>query len=69
MDAATEDGLRSRVIVGTPEQVADAIRAYAPTLGERGLVRLPGPLSGPRPERPARGFDVLVEEVVPLLRG
>ena len=55
MDAAAEAALRSRVIAGTPEEVADAIRAYAPTLGAAGVVRVPRPLPRPGPGDPARG--------------
>ncbi len=69
MDAATEASLRSRVIAGTPEQVADAIRAYAPTLGEHGSFVFRGHFPGLDPGIQREAFDVLVEEVVPLLRG
>ena len=57
------------MIVGTPEQVADGIRAYAPTLGDGGSFVFRGHFPGLDPSVQREAFDVLVEEVVPLLRG
>ena len=68
MDAATAEGLRSRTLVGTPEQVADGVRAYAATLGSTGSFVFRGHFPGLDPAVQREAFDTLVEEVVPLLR-
>ena len=52
-----------------PEQVAEQIRAYAPTLGERGLFVFRGHLPGLDPAVQREAFDLLVNEVVPLVGG
>ena len=68
MDAATAEGLRSRMVVGTPEQVADEVRAYASTLGSTGSFVFRSHFPGLDPAVQREAFDTLVEEVVPLLR-
>jgi probable F420-dependent oxidoreductase len=68
-DAPSPEDVRSRTIVGTPEQVAEQIRAYAPTLGERGLFVFRGHLPGLDPAVQREAFDLLVNEVVPLVGG
>jgi len=67
-DAPTPDAVRARTIAGTPEQVADEIRAYAPTLGATGSFVFRSHLPGLEPSVQREAFRVLVEEVVPLLR-
>jgi alkanesulfonate monooxygenase SsuD/methylene tetrahydromethanopterin reductase-like flavin-dependent oxidoreductase (luciferase family) len=69
LDAAAEAALRSRAIVGTPEEVADGIRAYAPTLGAEGSFVFRGHFPGLDPGVQREAFDILTEEVAPLLRG
>ena len=56
------------MIVGTPEEVADGIRAYAPTLGAEGSFVFRGHFPGLDPAVQREAFDTLVEEVAPLLR-
>ena len=68
MDAAAADGLRSRTLVGTPEQVADGVRAYAATLGRTGSFVFRGHFPGLDPGVQREAFDTLVEDVLPLLR-
>ena len=68
MESAAEAALRSRVIAGTPEEVADEIRAYAPTLGPEGSFVFRGHFPGLDPAIQREAFDTLVEEVAPLLR-
>jgi alkanesulfonate monooxygenase SsuD/methylene tetrahydromethanopterin reductase-like flavin-dependent oxidoreductase (luciferase family) len=68
LDAAAEAALRSRVVAGTPEQVADEIRAYAPVLSGNGSFVFRGHFPGLDPAIQREAFDTLVEEVVPLLR-
>jgi probable F420-dependent oxidoreductase len=68
MGAAAEAALRSRVIVGSPEKVADGIRAYASTLGAQGSFVFRGHFPGLDPAIQREAFDTLVEEVAPLLR-
>ena len=68
MDAATAEALRSRVLVGSPEQVADGVRAYAATLGSTGSFVFRGHFPGLDPAVQREAFNTLVEEVVPLLR-
>lgn len=66
-DAPTHEDVRSRTIVGTPEQVAEQLRAYAPVLGDRGLFVVRGHLPGLDPAVQREAFDLLVNEVVPLV--
>ena len=50
-----------QVVVGTPESVADQIQAWHEAGAADGFNVMPPWLTG--------GFDVFVEEVVPILRG
>ncbi len=68
LDAESASALRSRVIVGTPEEVADAVRAYAPSLGTSGSFVFRGHFPGLDPAIQREAFDTIIEEVVPLLR-
>jgi alkanesulfonate monooxygenase SsuD/methylene tetrahydromethanopterin reductase-like flavin-dependent oxidoreductase (luciferase family) len=68
LTAETEAALRSRVIVGTPEEVADQIRAYAPSIGADGLFVARSHFPGLSPEVQNESFAVLAEEVLPLVR-
>ncbi len=66
--APSPEAVRERMIVGSPEQVADQVRAYAPTLGEAGSFVFRTHLPGLDPAIQREAFDILVEEVAPLLR-
>ena len=66
-DTAAETALRSRTIVGTPEEVADGIRAYARTLGAEGSFVFRSHFPGLDPGVQREAFDILTEEVAPLL--
>jgi alkanesulfonate monooxygenase SsuD/methylene tetrahydromethanopterin reductase-like flavin-dependent oxidoreductase (luciferase family) len=68
-DAPSADEVRARTIAGTPEQVAEQIRAYADTLGPRGSFVFRGHLPGLDPGVQREAFDLLVNEVVPLVVG
>ncbi len=68
-DAPSHEDVRSRTIVGTPEQVAEHIRAYADTLGRRGSFVFRGHLPGLDPGVQREAFDLLVNEVIPLVVG
>jgi len=68
-DAPSPDEVRSRTIVGTPEQVAEEIRAYREALGENGSFVFRGHLPGLDPAVQREAFDILVEEVIPLVNG
>jgi probable F420-dependent oxidoreductase len=61
------EAVRTRTIAGTPEQVADAVREYEPTLGRTGSFVFRGHFPGLDPAVQREAFDVLVEEVLPLL--
>jgi alkanesulfonate monooxygenase SsuD/methylene tetrahydromethanopterin reductase-like flavin-dependent oxidoreductase (luciferase family) len=67
-DRPTLDDVRSRSIVGSPEAVADQIRAYAGTLGPTGSFVFRAHLPGLDPTVQREAFDTLAEEVLPLLR-
>jgi probable F420-dependent oxidoreductase len=67
-DAPTPEAVRDRTIVGTPEQVADEIRAYAPTLGAAGSYVFRSHFPGLDPSLQREAYQVLVEDVLPLLR-
>jgi alkanesulfonate monooxygenase SsuD/methylene tetrahydromethanopterin reductase-like flavin-dependent oxidoreductase (luciferase family) len=60
--------VRSRMLVGSPDEVADGIRAYAGTLGASGSFVFRTHFPGLDPGVQREAFDVLVEEVLPLLR-
>ena len=68
IDAERDAQLRSRVIVGSPDEVADAIRAYEPALGSGGTFVFRGHFPGLDPAVQREALDVLAEEVAPLLR-
>jgi probable F420-dependent oxidoreductase len=68
-EAPTAADVRSRTIVGTPEQVAEQIRAYADALGPRGSFVFRGHLPGLDPGVQREAFDLLVNEVIPLVVG
>ena len=68
-DAPSAEEVRSRTIAGTPEQVAEQIRAYADTLGPKGSFVVRGHLPGLDPGVQREAFDVLVNEVIPLVVG
>jgi len=67
-DRPTAEAVRERTIVGSPVEVAERIRAYADTLGPMGSFVFRGHFPGLDPAGQREAFDVLVEEVVPLLR-
>ncbi len=67
-DAPTPEDVRSRMVVGSPDEVADEIRAYAGTLGASGSFVFRTHFPGLDPGVQREAFDVLVEEVLPLLR-
>jgi alkanesulfonate monooxygenase SsuD/methylene tetrahydromethanopterin reductase-like flavin-dependent oxidoreductase (luciferase family) len=56
------------MLFGSPEEVADGVRAFADTLGGRGLFGFRTPFPGLDPSVQREAFDTRVEEVVPLLR-
>ena len=68
-DAPSPEDVRTRTIVGTPEQVAEQIRAYRDTIGPAGSFVFRGHLPGLDPAVQREAFDILVEEVVPLVNG
>jgi alkanesulfonate monooxygenase SsuD/methylene tetrahydromethanopterin reductase-like flavin-dependent oxidoreductase (luciferase family) len=68
-DVPSPDDVRARTIVGTPEQVAEQIRAYAEVLGPGGSFVFRGHLPGLDPSVQREAFDLLVNEVIPLVNG
>jgi alkanesulfonate monooxygenase SsuD/methylene tetrahydromethanopterin reductase-like flavin-dependent oxidoreductase (luciferase family) len=66
-DAPGPDDVRARTIVGTPEQVAEQVRAYAGVLGPRGSFVFRGHLPGLDTGVQREAFDLLVNEVIPLV--
>ena len=68
-DAPSPEDVRARTIVGTPEQVAEQIRGYEDALGPDGLFVFRGHLPGLDPAVQREAFDILFEEVIPLVRG
>ena len=62
------DVARHRMLFGTPEEVAEGVRAFADTLGDDGLFVFRTHFPGLDPGVQREAFDILVEEVVPLLR-
>jgi alkanesulfonate monooxygenase SsuD/methylene tetrahydromethanopterin reductase-like flavin-dependent oxidoreductase (luciferase family) len=67
-DEPSPDVVRSRLIVGTPEEVADGVRAYAPTLGEAGSYVFRTHFPGLDPAIQRDAVRILAEEVLPLLQ-
>ena len=67
-DAPSPDDVRSRMLVGSPEAVADGIRAYAGTLRPSGSFVFRTHFPGLDPGVQREAFAVLVEDVIPLLR-
>ena len=65
---APEDVVRHRMLVGSPEEVADGVRAYADAIGPEGLFVFRGHFPGLDPSVQREAFDILVEDVLPLLR-
>jgi len=68
LDSSTEAALRRRIISGSPEAVADQIRAYADILAADGLYVARAHFPGLDPAVQDESFRVLGEEVLPLLR-
>ena len=68
-DVPSPEDVRSRTIVGNPEQVAEQIRAYADVLGPRASFVFRGHLPGLDPGVQREAFDILVNEVIPLVNG
>jgi alkanesulfonate monooxygenase SsuD/methylene tetrahydromethanopterin reductase-like flavin-dependent oxidoreductase (luciferase family) len=66
-DAPSAEDVRTRTIVGTPEQVAEQVRAYADPLGPNGSFVFRGHLPGLDPGVQREAFDLLVNEVIPLV--
>jgi alkanesulfonate monooxygenase SsuD/methylene tetrahydromethanopterin reductase-like flavin-dependent oxidoreductase (luciferase family) len=62
------DVARHRTLFGTPEEVADGVRAYADAVGPDGLFVFRTHFPGLDPSVQREAFDTLVEEVIPLLR-
>jgi probable F420-dependent oxidoreductase len=63
------DDVRGRMLVGSPEEVAEGVRAYAGSLVDTGSFVFRTHFPGLDPGVQREAFDILVEEVVPLLRG
>ena len=68
LGADDEERLRSRVIAGTPEQVAERLLEYADVLGVEGTFVARGHFPGMDPAVAAESRRVLAEEVLPLVR-
>lgn len=68
LDERTETTIRERVIVGTPEQVAERILEYGPIVGPDGLFVARAHFPGLDPAVQRESFRVLIEEVAPLLQ-
>ena len=67
--ADDEERLRSQVIAGTPEQVADQILEYADVLGVEGTYVARAHFPGLDPAVAAESRRVFAEGVLPLVRG
>jgi probable F420-dependent oxidoreductase len=65
---APADVVRHRMLVGSPEEVADGVRAYADVVGPGGLFVFRTYFPGLDPSVQREAFDILVEDVLPLLR-
>jgi alkanesulfonate monooxygenase SsuD/methylene tetrahydromethanopterin reductase-like flavin-dependent oxidoreductase (luciferase family) len=68
LSAEAEAALRRRVIVGSPGEVADEIRAYEAIIGTDGTFGMRSYFPGLDPAVQQESFDILGEEVLPLLR-
>ncbi len=68
-DPPSFDDVRSRTIVGTPEQVAEQVRAYADIVGDDGSFIFRSYFPGLDPGVQREAVSILAEEVVPLLHG
>jgi alkanesulfonate monooxygenase SsuD/methylene tetrahydromethanopterin reductase-like flavin-dependent oxidoreductase (luciferase family) len=62
------DVVRHRMLVGSPEEVAEGVHAYADSIGTDGHFVFRTHFPGLDPAVQREAFDTLVEEVVPLLR-
>lgn len=69
LGADDEERLRSQVIAGTPEQVAERILEYAAVLGVDGTYVARAHFPGMDPAVAAESRRVFADEVLPLLRG
>jgi probable F420-dependent oxidoreductase len=69
MTAEDEERLLKQVNVGTPEQVAEEILRYAHVLGDDGTYVARAYFPGLDPSTAAESRRILVEEVLPLVRG
>jgi alkanesulfonate monooxygenase SsuD/methylene tetrahydromethanopterin reductase-like flavin-dependent oxidoreductase (luciferase family) len=67
-DDPAPDVVRSRMIVGSPTEVAEGVLEYAETLGDTGSYVFRTHFPGLDPGVQREAFDILIEEVVPLLR-
>jgi probable F420-dependent oxidoreductase len=67
-DAPSAEEVRARTIVGSPEAVADQVRAYAEALGPTGSFVFRAHFPGLDPGVQREAFDVLAGGVLPLLR-
>jgi probable F420-dependent oxidoreductase len=68
-DPPSLEDVRGRTIVGSPEQVAEEVLAFADALGPTGTFVFRAHIPGLDPGVQREAFDVLAEDVVPLLRG
>lgn len=68
LDASTEAALRDRVIVGTPEEVAEGIAAYRDVLGAAGEFVCRSYFPGIDPGLQREALRIIGEEVLPLVR-
>ena len=68
LDASTEAALRDRVIVGTPEEVAEGIAAYRDVLGPEGEFVCRSYFPGIDPGLQREALRIIGEEVLPLVR-
>jgi alkanesulfonate monooxygenase SsuD/methylene tetrahydromethanopterin reductase-like flavin-dependent oxidoreductase (luciferase family) len=62
-----QDVVRHRMLVGSPEEVAERVRAYADAIGTNGHFVFRGHFPGLEPAIQRDAFDTLVEDVLPLL--
>jgi probable F420-dependent oxidoreductase len=67
MSSEEEAGLRSRLIVGTPEHVAEGILEYGETLGDNGTYIARAFFPGLDPAVAAESRRILAEGVIPLV--
>jgi alkanesulfonate monooxygenase SsuD/methylene tetrahydromethanopterin reductase-like flavin-dependent oxidoreductase (luciferase family) len=67
VDEAADADTRHRMLVGSPEEVAEGVRAYADVLGPNGVYVFRTWFPGLDPSIQREAFDILVEEVIPLI--